>query len=426
MNRPVGRIAVIGGWHQSSVLCASFAELGYDVTGIADQSALAALLGGRAPVHEPGLDDLIDRMIKAGRLRFTGSFREGLEGVEFAFVSIDTPVDSEDDSDLTPIWQAVEEIRSAGPEDLVVVITAQVPVGTSEQIAKRLGSRMQVAYVPEFLRLGTALETFRNADRFVIGADQTQLVDRLAAIYKPLGRPIHTTDIRSAEMGKHASNAWLATSVSFINQIADLCEQVGADVTEVAAILKLDKRVGSHAFLNAGVGYAGGTLGREIRALRKLGDSHSVSTELFDAVEAVNERRTSHVMNLVRTVQPVLEDVPIAVFGLTYKADTSTLRRSASLTLIGELVKAGARVSAYDPLAHTEGAPGLPQFKLHREPKEAIRDASALILMSRWPSDLPPREAVELMARPVVVDTGNHLDRGAAKAAGFEYCGIGR
>lgn len=408
------------------MLCAGFAELGHDVVGIAREPALAGLRLGRAPVHEPGLNDLLDQMIKAGRLRFTDSFREGLESAEFAFLSIDTPVGPDDDSDLEPIWSAVDEIDASAPDGLAIVITAQVPVGTSEQIAKRLGSRISVAYVPEFLRLGTALETFRNADRFVIGADDPNLAARLAAIYEPLGRPIHITDIRSAEMAKHASNAWLATSISFINQIADLCEQAGADVTEVAAIMKLDRRVGSNAFLSAGVGYAGGTLGREIRALQKLGASNGISTELFDAVDEVNQRRLIHVMKRVRAVQPVLDDVSIAVFGLTYKAGTSTLRRSASLMLINELTMAGARVSAYDPLAQLDEAGVLPNFTLHREPKEAIREASALILMARWPQELAPRTAAGLMARPVVVDTGNHLDPRAAKEAGLEYSGIGR
>jgi UDPglucose 6-dehydrogenase len=400
--------------------------MGHEVVGIAEQPALGGLRAGRAPIHEPGLDDLLGRTIKAGRLRFTSSFGEGLGEAEFAFVSIDTPVGPDDDSDLGPIWKAIEEISAAAPAGLVVVMTSQVPVGTCEQIAAILGTRVEVAYVPEFLRLGTALETFRNADRFVIGADDPDLAARLAAIYKPLGRPIHVTDVRSAEMGKHASNAWLATSISFINQIADLCEQTGADVNEVAAIMKLDRRVGPKAFLSAGVGYAGGTLGREIRALQKLGISNAVSTELFDAVDAVNQRRMNHVMNRVRAIQPVLDNVSIAVFGLTYKAETSTLRRSASLTLINELTTAGARVAAYDPLAQVDGVADLPRFTLHREPAAAIRDASALILMTRWPRELAPRQAVQLMARPVVLDTGNHLDPNIAQEAGLEYSGIGR
>jgi UDPglucose 6-dehydrogenase len=420
------RIAVIGSWHQSSVLCACFAEIGHDVVGIVDQDALAGLRMGHPPIHEPGLDDLLSRMLATGRLRFTDSFKEGLDGAEFAYVSIDTPVGATDDSDMDPIWRAVDEIGSNANHGLVVVVTAQVPVGTSEQIAKRLGGRVEVGYVPEFLRLGTALDTFRNADRFVIGADNPELAARLAAIYAPLGRPIHITDIRSAEMGKHASNAWLATSISFINQIADLCEQVGADVTQVAAMMKLDRRVGPSAFLSAGVGYAGGTLGREIRALQKLGTSHGVSTELFDAVDLVNQRRMRHVLGRVRAVQPVLDNVPIAIFGLTYKAGTSTLRRSASLTLIDELTTAGARVAAYDPLAQLDEVAAIPHFTLHREPADAVREASALILMARWPQELAPKEAAGLMARPVVVDTGNHLDPAVARAAGLEYCGIGR
>lgn len=419
-------MAVIGSWHQSSVLCGSFAEMGHQVVGIADEPALSGLLAGHAPVHEPGLDVLLDQMIKAGRLHFTKSYTEGLRGADFAFLSIDTPVGANDDSDLEPIWRAVDEIAAVALDGLTVIVTSQVPVGTSEQIAERLGSRMQVAYVPEFLRLSTALETFRRADRFVIGADDPEVAAQVAAIYEPLRRPIHVTDIRSAEMGKHASNAWLATSVSFINQIADLCEQVGADVTEVAAVMKLDRRVGPNAFLSAGVGYAGGTLGREIRALQKLGVSNGVSTDLFDAVDAVNQRRMSHIMNRVRAIQPVLNDVPIAVFGLTYKAGTSTLRRSASLTLINELTTAGARVSAYDPLAQLDEVGDLPQFTLHRDPEGAIREASALILMARWPQELTPRHAAELMARPAVVDTGNHLDPTVARDSGLEYSGIGR
>jgi UDPglucose 6-dehydrogenase len=420
------RIVVLGSWHQSSVLCACFAEMGYRVTGIADQPALSGLLAGRAPVHEPGLDALLGSMMLAGRLDFIGSFAEGAQGADFAFLSIDTPVGPDDQSDLKPIWRAVDEIAATAAEDLTVCVTSQVPVGTSERIAKRLGRGIRVAYVPEFLRLGTALETFRLADRFVIGADDHAVANRVAALYGPLQRPIHLTDTRSAEMAKHASNAWLATSVSFINQIADLCEQVGADVREVAEIMKLDRRVGPEAFLAAGLGYAGGTLGREIRALQNLGASLGVSTELFDAVDAVNQRRVGHVVERLQSLQQPLDGAAMAVFGLTYKAGTSTLRRSASLALITELVAAGARVSAYDPLAQLDEGADMPPFTMHREPAAAAQGAAALVLMAPWPEHLDCRRAAELMARPIVLDTGNHLDQKAALAAGLEYHGIGR
>jgi UDPglucose 6-dehydrogenase len=426
LTQSSARIAVIGSWHQSSVLCGSFAEMGHQVVGIADEPALSGLLAGHAPVHEPGLDVLLDQMIKAGRLTFTKSYTEGLRGAEFAFVSIDTPVGADDDSDLEPIWSAVDEVAAVAPAGLTVIVTSQVPVGTSEQIATRLGHRMQIAYVPEFLRLSTALETFKKADRFVIGADDPKVAARVAEIYRPLHRPIHITDIRSAEMGKHASNAWLATSVSFINQVADLCEEVGADVREVATIMKLDARVGPHAFLGAGLGYAGGTLGREIRALQKLGALHGISTELFDAVDAVNNQRIGHVLSRLRSIQPELRDVPITVFGLTYKSGTSTLRRSASLTLIAQLAAAGVRVSAYDPLAQLDEGTNMPEFTMHREPAAAAEGAFALVLLAPWPDGLALRQAAEIMARPRVLDTGNHLDRKAALEAGLEYHGVGR
>jgi UDPglucose 6-dehydrogenase len=426
LTQPPARIAVIGSWHQSSVLSASFAEMGHQVVGIADEPALTGLLAGQAPVHEPGLDALLSHMITVGRLQFTKSYTEGLHGADFAFLSIDTPVGADDDSDLAPLWRAVDQIAAAGPDGLTVIVTSQVPVGTSERIAEKLGNRMQVAYVPEFLRLSTALETFKKADRFVIGADDPVVAARVAAIYRPLQRPIHVTDIRSAEMGKHASNAWLATSVSFINQVADLCEQVGADVREVASIMKLDARVGPNAFLGAGLGYAGGTLGREIRALQKLGAAHGISTELFDAVDAVNDRRIGHLVSRLKSMHADLRDVPIAVFGLTYKAGTSTLRRSASLTLIAELDAAGARISAYDPLAQFDEGADLPQFTMHRDPAAAAKGAFALILMAPWPEGLALSQAPKIMARPLVLDAGNHLDPKAAVEAGLEYHGIGR
>jgi UDPglucose 6-dehydrogenase len=420
------RIVVVGSWHQSSVLCACFSQMGYQVVGIADDPALSGLRAGHAPVHEPGLDALLDQMIKTGRLQFTASYADGLRGAEFAFISIDTPIGPDDDSDLGPIWRAVDQIAAAAPDGLTVIVTSQVPVGTSEQIAERLGKRVQVAYVPEFLRLSTALETFRKADRFVIGADDPDVAARVAAIYQPLNRPIHITDIRSAEMGKHASNAWLATSVSFINQVANLCEAVGADVREVAQIMKLDPRVGPSAFLGAGMGYAGGTLGREIRALQKLGAVHGLSTELFDAVDKVNAGRIEHLVTRLKSMQPDVRNVPIAVFGLTYKAGTSTLRRSASLTLIGRLAASGARVAAFDPLAQFDEGADLPPFTMHREPGAAAKDAVALILLMPWPEGLAMSKAAQLMARPLVLDAGNYVDRKAAVEAGLEYHGIGR
>jgi UDPglucose 6-dehydrogenase len=417
------RIAVVGSWHQSSVLAACLAELGHQVVGVAGEPALAGLKEGRAPLHEPGLDDLLQAGLHSGRLRFTGDYADGLCDVNFAYVSIDTPVGEDDDSDLDPIWNAVEQVKDAASAGTVIVVTSQVPVGTTQQIGERL--KRPVAYVPEFLRLGTALDTFRHADRVVVGAQSPDLARRVAGIYRSLQRPLVVTDVRTAEMAKHACNSFLATSISFINQISDLCEQVGADIAEVGAIMRLDQRIGPRAFLDAGLGYAGGTLGREVQAFRRLGAAHGVATELFDAVDLVNRRRVASVVNRLKALHDDLRGAGIAVFGLTYKVGTSTLRRSASIELIGRLTAAGARVAAYDPLARTGEERNLPPFLLYREPAAALQGMSALVLMAPWPKDMPPRQAAELMSRPLVLDTGNHLDRTAARSAGFAYHRIG-
>jgi UDPglucose 6-dehydrogenase len=418
------RIAVIGSWHQSSVLAACFAEIGHAVVGIASEPALSGLVNGRAPVYEPGLDDLLTDGIRSDRLRFDSSYEEGLRGAEFAFIAIDTPVDANDDSDLSLIWNAVDRLAAVAPSELVVIVTAQVPVGTCSQIASRVGRA--VAYVPEFLRLGTALDTFRRADRFVVGADDSEIAARVAKIYEPLDRPMYFTDVRSAEMAKHASNAFLATSISFINQISDLCEQVDANVNDVAAILKLDSRIGPKAFLSAGLGYAGGTLGREIKALERLGAANGVTTELFEAVEEVNRKRVDHAVALLRSAHPDLRGIPVTLFGLTYKTGTSTLRRSASIDFISRVVGLGATVAAFDPLAQLDESAKLPRFKLHRDPQSALRGATTLVLMAPWPNGLELGQARQLMKEPIVVDTANYLDRAHAREAGFDYRGIGR
>lgn len=418
------KIAVIGSWHQSSVLAACFAEMGHTVIGIANEPALSGLKNGKAPVYEPGLDELLTDGIKSDRLRFHGSYEEGLRETEFAFIAIDTPVDADDDSDLSVIWIAVDRLAAASPSELVVVVTAQVPVGTCSQIASRLGR--PVVYVPEFLRLGTALDTFRHADRIVVGSDNSEIAARVAKIYEPLGRPMYFTDVRSAEMAKHASNAFLATSVSFINQISDLCEGVDANVNDVAAILKLDSRIGPKAFLSAGLGYAGGTLGREIKSLERLGTAFGITTELFEAVEEVNRKRVDHAVTLLRSAHPDLRGIRVTIFGLTYKTGTSTLRRSASIDFISRVVGLGATVAAFDPVAQLDESAKLPRFELHRDPQSALRGAATLVLMAPWPQGLELGKAKELMKRPVVVDTANYLDPMHVREAGFDYRGIGR
>jgi UDPglucose 6-dehydrogenase len=425
-------IAVVGGWHQAAVLGACFAEMGNAVTGIADGAAVESLSAGRALVHEPGLDALISQNLAVSRLRYTDSFADGLAGAEFVFVAIDTPMGPGDQPEVTPIREAVDAIARHASGSFLLCVTAQVPIGTCDELARAFASRPElsvpVAYVPEFLRLGTALETFWKADRFVIGAHRPEVAAEVAGLYEPLDRPLLLTDIRSAEMAKHACNAFLATSISFVNQVADLCEATGADVSEVVRVMRADRRIGKDAFLNAGLGYAGGTLGREVRALLDLGGRHGIPQELLAAVDLVNTGRVAGVVSRLKRVYAQLAGRRIGVLGLTYKSGTSTLRGSAALQLIGLLSAEGARTVAFDPLARTEELNDAPPFELAGEPRLAAQDADALVLVAPWPEidRLDFRACAGVMKRPVLIDTGNHLAREAMQAAGFEYQGVGR
>lgn len=484
----MANICVTGIWHQGAVVSACLADLGNNVRGVCEEKTAKLLNAGQPPVYEPTLPEVLQCNLKAGRLRYTTDYAEGLAGAEFAFICTDTPVDTNDDSDLSSIYTIAENIGRHLSTDIVLCVTAQVPVGTCERIAAvveeekqrpvvsgvepssacgelsrtivRRPSSVTVAYVPEFLRLGIAVETFRQADRFVIGCNDPMIAERVAALYQPLGRPIIYTDIRSAEMAKHASNAFLATSISFINEIANLCEVLGANVLEVARILKLDQRIGQHAFLSPGLGFAGGTLGREIRALQRLGSAHQMPTPLMDAVWQVNAQRAQLVSRRLWMALGALEGQQIGILGLTYKAGTSTLRRAISLDIARDLIRQGAKIKAFDPLANlaevgdasttpsadtfaslsawfilseVEGlraglSTGLPPMQMCVDPYEVAQDSSALVLVTEWAglNDLDFKQMRASMRGDAFLDTRNLLDPGRMAEAGFRYFGIGR
>jgi len=353
----MANICVTGIWHQGTVVSACLADLDNNVRGVCDEKTATRLNAGHPPVYEPELPEIIQRNRNAGRLSYSTSYAEGLENAEFVFICTDTPVDDNDESDLTPIYAIAENIGRNLSTNIVLCITAQVPIGTSENLAESVrnlaaGYDIQVAYIPEFLRLGIAVETFRQADRFVIGCNDPTIAERVASLYQPLERPILFTDIRSAEMAKHASNAYLSTSISFINEIANLCEVLDADATEVARILKSDRRIGKYAFLSPGLGFAGGTLGREIRALQKLGAAQQMSTPLMDAVWQINAQRAKLISRRLSSALGGLDGHQIGILGLTYKAGTSTMRRAISLDIIRDLIQQGVKIKAFDPLAN--------------------------------------------------------------------------
>jgi len=426
-------VCVTGIWHQGTVVSACLADLGNNVRGVCDEQVADRLNSGQTPVYEPRLSDIIQENVKAGRLRYIADYSEGLHDAEFVFICTDTPVNQNDDSDLRSIHEIARNIGRHLQNDITLCVTAQVPIGTSEELAgivRQLATPHQcgVAYVPEFLRLGTAVETFREADRFVVGCNEQVVAKRVAGLYEPLGRPIIFMDIRSAEMAKHASNAFLATSISFINEIANVCEVFGADALEVARTLKLDRRIGRYAFLSPGLGFAGGTLGREIRALQKLARSAQLQTPLLDAVWQVNSQRAGLVGRRLLGALGVLEGRQVGILGVTYKAGTSTLRRAISLDIARDLIQQGAKVKAFDPLANFTEPADLPPMEICTSPYEAARGSSALVLVTEW-ADLPNLDLQQLrrqMRGDLFLDTRNLLDPMRMAEAGFRYFGIGR
>ena len=429
----MANICITGIWHQGSVVSACLADLGHYVIGVCSHETAQTLNAGNPPVYEPGLPEMLKRNLEAGRLQYTTDYAQGLAGADLVFICTDTPVDTNDDSDLSSIYDIAQHIGQHLDHDLVLCVTAQVPIGTSSELAGILTGLTPayqggVAYIPEFLRLGIAVESFVKADRFVIGCDDFAVARRLAEIYGPLGRPVVFTDIRSAEMAKHASNAFLATSISFINEMADLCESLGANASEVSRILKLDQRIGRHAFLSPGLGFAGGTLGREIRALQKLGSARAISTPLMDAVWQINSRRPQLISHRLNALIGALTACQIGILGLTYKAGTSTMRRAVSLQIIGDLAAKGARIRAFDPLANLDEIEEPPPMEICADPYKVAQGSQALVLVTEWAGleELDfPRMRRE-MHGDLFLDTRNLLDPARMRADGFRYFGIGR
>jgi UDPglucose 6-dehydrogenase len=391
------------------------------------------LSAAQPPVHEPVLPEIIQRNIEAGRLRYVTDYSEGLQDADFVFICTDTPVDMNDDSELSSIYAIAENIGRYVRNDIILCITAQVPIGTTEDLARVVRSsaatyKGAVAYIPEFLRLGIAVQTFRQADRFVIGCNDPGVARRVVSLYEPLGRPIVYTDIRSAEMAKHASNAFLANSISFINEIANLCEMVGAKAPEVANIMKMDRRIGKYAFLSPGLGFAGGTLGREIRALQKLGAAHQMPTPLMDAVWKINTQRAHLVSRRLSASLGTLERKQIGILGLTYKAGTSTMRRAISLDIIKDLISHGAKINTFDPLANLSEVTNLPPMEICTDPYQVAEGSVALVLITEWAGidSLDLKRLRMGMKGNIFLDTRNLLDPKRMLEAGFLYFGIGR
>ena len=418
-------IGVVGAGWVGLVTAACFAELGHRIV-VRDivSEKVESLRRGEVPIHEPGLPELIER--NRERLLFTAEMAELLDGPRLVFICVQTPPTYSGDADLSAVQRAVEEIGE--PDGRVLVMKSTVPVGTGRAIQREAPD---LAYVscPEFLKEGTAVKDFLEPDRVVIGADADDdwAADAVEAVYKPLEAPIVRTDLSSAEMIKLASNAYLATKISFINEIANVCDEVGADVTEVARGMGLDPRIGSR-FLSAGLGFGGSCFPKDTQALKILAGNSGYHFQLLNSVIEVNELQKRRVMAKLSKHLDSLVGKRVALLGLAFKPDTDDMREASSLVLAARLEGEGASVVAFDPVAQERGRELLPGVEMSASAMEAVEGADAAVLVTEWPefAELDWAEVAKRMANRLLVDGRNFLDPKTVRDAGITYEAIGR
>jgi UDPglucose 6-dehydrogenase len=423
----VARIGIFGAGYVGLVTGACLAELGHEVV-VRDVVAekVERLRAGDVPIYEPGLAELLAK--NAERMSFTLDVAEAVEGAEFVFVCVDTPPLYSGDADLSRVWTVIDELPRVGDAP-VLVMKSTVPVGTGEKVRSALDQRglTQVGYVsnPEFTAEGRAVEEFMSPDRIVIGAFEQEDGDLVEALHAGIHAPVVRADVNSAEMIKLASNAFLSTRISFVNEIANVCELVGADVQKVAEGMGLDHRLGRY-FLRAGIGFGGSCFPKDVSALKQLAGNSGYHFQLLSAVIEVNELQKRRVISKLQRHLGRLRGKQIALLGLAFKAGTDDMREAPSLVLASRLIAEGANVRAWDPVADGHGV--LPEAAICETVEDAVRDADAAVIVTEWPelAALARPEIRDLMARPLIIDGRNLLDPSQARAAGFAYEGIGR
>ncbi len=419
-----------------------FAEAGINVTCFdIDEKKIENLNRGHIPIYEPGLEKLVKKNAESGRLKFSTDLANNLEDVQVVFSAVGTPPDEDGSADLSYVLQVAKEVGQYMTDYLVFVTKSTVPIGTAEKVKKVISEELQkrnkniefdVASNPEFLKEGSAVQDFMKPDRIVIGVESERAQKIMKRLYKPFllnGHPILFMDVPSAEMTKYAANSMLATKISFMNDIANLCEIVGADVTNVRKGIGSDSRIGNQ-FLYAGTGYGGSCFPKDVKALIKTAEEQKYSLEILKAVENVNERQKSVLYNkLYAFYKGNLKNKKIAIWGLAFKPNTDDMREAPSLVLINKLLNAGAEITAYDPAAVNEAKRILGnKIKYVENKSEVLNDADALILVTEWNEFRVPdyKKMEKLMRNKVVFDGRNIYDPAEMKENGFEYIGIGR
>ncbi len=431
----MSKICVIGTGYVGLVTGTCFADLGNEVTCLdIDKERIDDLKAGKMPIYEPGLEQLVKQNVAADRLFFSTEYKEALNGAEYAFIAVGTPSGSDGEADLKYVRSAAEAIADHVKESILVINKSTVPVGTGDWVAdminrRRDGNPLQFSVVsnPEFLREGSAINDFMNPDRVVLGSVDRAAAEMVAQLYQPLRCNIMITDLRTAEMIKYASNAFLATRISFINEIANICEELGADVREVARGMGLDKRIGYH-FLDAGLGWGGSCFPKDVKALEHMAVLHGTQPQLLQAVMEINRNQRRRAVMQLRKSLKSLNDKTIGVLGIAFKPNTDDIRDAAAIEIIHMLQNEGAHVRAYDPQAMENASKVLKHVTLCENPYQVAENADALVLATEWNEfkQLDFSKLKASMKQAVILDGRNLWDSETLKKQGFTYMGIGR
>ncbi|PTL37899.1 UDP-glucose dehydrogenase family protein [Alkalicoccus saliphilus] len=428
-------IAVVGTGYVGLVTGVALSEIGHNVTCIdIDEKKVARMQQGESPIYEPGLDEIMKRSIEAGRLHFTTKHEEGFQGKEIAYIAVGTPEKEDGTADLRFIEAVAKDIAQNVKQDITVVTKSTVPVGTNDYVLKLVKENLaedvsvDVVSNPEFLREGSAVYDAFNGDRIVIGASSVHAGDLLEEVNKPFGLPIFRTDVRSAEMIKYAANAFLATKIGFINEVANLCDRLEANVEDVAAGMGMDGRIGAQ-FLRPGHGYGGSCFPKDTSALVKLADAVGYEFDLLQAVVDGNKRQKLIMVDKAKEVIGSLKGKKIALLGLAFKPNTDDMRESPAIDISRELLLSGAEVTGYDPIA-MENAPHFMPEGVDYVPsaEEALQGADAAILVTDWDEfkNLDMSVYENLMAAPLLFDGRNTYSRDVVATSNVEYYSVGR
>ncbi len=428
------QICVIGAGYVGLVTAVAFADLGNQVVCIdIDERKINTLNQGETPIYEPGLKEMLQRNMLAGRLNFTTSYAQALQDAEFVFIAVGTPSGADGEAELKYVRMAAESIAETMDHPLIIINKSTVPVGTGDWVADIIEKHQDtpipfwVVSNPEFLREGSAIHDFMGPDRVVLGSLHPEAAEKVASLHRPLRTTIQITDLRTAEMIKYASNAFLATRISFINEIATICEELGADVKEVAVGMGYDKRIGPH-FLDAGLGFGGSCFPKDVRALEHMALIHGAHPQLLRAVLDINKHQRRQTIVKMRTLLGGLNERKIGLLGLAFKPNTDDMREAPAVDIARQLIREGAVVQAYDPVAMAEAPHILPDVKLVGSAYKAAEGVDALMIVTEWNEfrHLNMARIKKSMAGDVLIDGRNIYNPDQMTDLGFRYAGIGR